>query len=61
MSRRAAPVDAPEHLSLEYVKQKHIQEVLASVDGNKTRAATILRVDRRTLYRMLRDQAETKA
>ncbi len=43
----------PEHLSLEYVKQKHIEEVLVSVGGNKMHAAKILRVDRRTLYRML--------
>lgn len=47
-------VDAPEHLSLAYVKEQHIKTVLASVDGNKSKAAEILRVDRRTLYRMLK-------
>lgn len=54
MSRPATPVDMPEQLSLEYVKQKHVTDVLASVGGNKSRAAQILRVDRRTLYRMLK-------
>lgn len=43
----------PEHLSLQHVKDKHIDEVLASVDGNMTSAAKILRISRRTLYRML--------
>lgn len=31
----------------------HIRYVLETVDGNKTKAAAILGVDRRTLYRMM--------
>lgn len=50
-------VDTPEHLALDYVKDKHITEVLASVDGNRTKAAKILRVDRRTLYRWLKEHS----
>lgn len=54
MSKEQA-VDAPEHLALDYVKDKHITDVLASVGGNRTKAAKILRIDRRTLYRWLKD------
>jgi len=39
------------HKTLEEVKQEHIKRVLDSVAGNKTEAAKILGVDRRTLIR----------
>jgi DNA-binding NtrC family response regulator len=35
--------------SLAEVQKEHIQNVLASVDGNKTHAAKILKIDRKTL------------
>jgi DNA-binding NtrC family response regulator len=35
--------------TLEEVEAFHIKNVLASVDGNKTRAAQILGIDRKTL------------
>lgn len=40
--------------SLEEIKKKHVLNVLKTVEGNKTRAAQILGVDRKTLYRMMR-------
>ena len=39
--------------SLDEMTQQHLARVLAATDGNKKRAAEILGVDRRTLYRML--------
>ncbi len=48
--------DAPgpvELVSLEALTRRHIASVLAATGGNKKRAAEILGVDRRTLYRML--------
>ena len=40
-------------VSLEEIEQRHILQVLESVRGNRTRAAEILGVDRKTLYRKL--------
>jgi DNA-binding NtrC family response regulator len=39
--------------SLDEVERRYLQHVLKMVEGNRTRAAEILGVDRRTLYRML--------
>jgi transcriptional regulator with PAS, ATPase and Fis domain len=41
--------------SLEEIKRRHVLTVLKTVEGNKTRAAQILGVDRKTLYRMMRN------
>jgi two-component system response regulator HydG len=46
--------DPAEFVSLEEVEHRYIQHVVASVDGNKTLAARILGLDRKTLYRKLR-------
>ena len=44
----------PDHmLSLEELERRYIERVLSSVGHNKTRAAKVLGVDRRTLYRKL--------
>ncbi|UZH54953.1 sigma-54-dependent Fis family transcriptional regulator [Salinimicrobium tongyeongense] len=40
--------------SLKEAEREHIQKVLASVDGNKTRAAEILQIDRKTLRQKLK-------
>lgn len=40
--------------SLEEVERKHIMKVLAAVDNNKTRAAEILKIDRKTLRQKLK-------
>ena len=42
-----------ELITLEAMESRYLQRVLSLVGGNKTRAAEILGVDRRTLYRML--------
>jgi two-component system response regulator AtoC len=47
------PVADAALLSLDEMTQRHIARVLAATGGNKKRAAEILGVDRRTLYRML--------
>ena len=49
----AAPRDEKKLASLEEVEAQHVKRVIAAVDGNMTRAAEILSVDRRTLYRMI--------
>jgi ActR/RegA family two-component response regulator len=41
----------PHLRSLAEVRAEHIERVLTEVKGNKTAAARILGVDRRTLYR----------
>jgi transcriptional regulator of acetoin/glycerol metabolism len=41
-------------LSLEEVEKRHIQQVLDQLDGNVTRAARALGIDRVTLYNKIR-------
>jgi DNA-binding NtrC family response regulator len=40
-------------LSLDRVEQQYARMILDSVGGNKTEAAAILKIDRKTLYRKL--------
>jgi DNA-binding NtrC family response regulator len=42
-------------MSLERLEQAYVHAVLDSVNGNKTEAANILRIDRKTLYRKLEE------
>lgn len=46
--------------TLEAVEQQYIQRVLKSVQGNRTEAASILGVDRKTLYRRLKQDADAE-
>jgi DNA-binding NtrC family response regulator len=48
-------------MSLEQLEQAYIGAVLDSVNGNKTEAASILHIDRKTLYRKLEESADTPA
>jgi DNA-binding NtrC family response regulator len=45
--------------TLEAVERQYIHRVLESVQGNRTEAARILGVDRKTLYRRLKEEDET--
>ena len=49
---------ADDSLSLRKLTRSHVVAVLKSVDGNKLRAAQILGINRRTIYRML-DEGST--
>lgn len=46
-------VDAEHMLTLEEVEHRYIERVLQATNGNKTQAAKVLGLDRRTLYRKL--------
>ena len=46
--------DALDLPSMEEVEERHLRRVLAAVGGNKTLAAKVLKLDRRTLYRKLK-------
>ena len=57
-SLQAPPADPvadniPEWPTLEALQQDYVRKVMAAVDGNKRRAAQILGINRRTLYRWL--------
>jgi len=50
--------DAGWNRSLAEVESEHVRRVLAAVEGNKTRAAEILGIDRKTLGSKLRERGE---
>lgn len=53
-----APSDDPKDLPpMHVVEERYMRKVLAAVSGNKTLAAKVLGLDRRTLYRKLERQA----
>jgi two-component system, NtrC family, response regulator AtoC len=57
-----APAPPPElparWMTLEELRRWYVDRVLAHTDGNKQRAADILGIDRRTLYRMFERESE---
>jgi len=50
---RAAGVESNELVALEEIERRYILRVLEAVHGNKSRAAQVLGLDRKTLYRRL--------
>jgi two-component system response regulator HydG len=53
-STRLSEGDDPEQLpTLDEMERRYIRRVLSATEGNKTRAARVLGVDRRTLYRRI--------
>ena len=48
-----APERAPELISLEEIDRRHILKVIEHCRGNRTNAAELLEIDRKTLYRKL--------
>jgi len=51
--QRLSTPEAPSQLPLWVVERDHIGKVLEQVEGNKSRAAKILEIDRKTLYTKL--------
>jgi transcriptional regulator of acetoin/glycerol metabolism len=45
--------ELPEMVTLEEVDRRHVLRVLAACHGNRTNAAKVLELDRKTLYRKL--------
>jgi len=55
LMRFSAPRQTRLHRTLAAVEREHIKNVLSSVNGNKTRAAEILGIDRKTLREKLKE------
>jgi ActR/RegA family two-component response regulator len=49
------PAAISRRLSLDELEYEYIHQILALVGGNKTEAAAILKIDRRTLHRKLEE------
>jgi two-component system response regulator HydG len=58
--RRIEIATAPDQMiSLDEMERRYVRQVLASVKGNKTHAARVLGIDRRSLYRRLENPSPT--
>ena len=51
-------IDGEALLTLSEVERRHVLAVLESVDGNRARAAELLDISERNLYRLLKRYAE---
>ena len=59
-ARLEIPTDSPaEMIPLTEMERRYVRQVLSSVGGNKTHAARVLGIDRRSLYRRLEDSNTT--
>jgi len=59
-ARLEIPTDSPaEMIPLTEMERRYVRQVLSSVGGNKTHAARVLGIDRRSLYRRLEDAGST--
>ncbi|MCX6834430.1 MAG: sigma-54-dependent Fis family transcriptional regulator, partial [candidate division Zixibacteria bacterium] len=58
MMKNGLPREAGVNRTLAEVETEHIKNVLSGVDGNKTRAAEILGIDRKTLREKLKAAGE---
>lgn len=54
-------IDEALQLPLAEIEKRHIQRVLASTGGNKTRAARVLGIDTKTLYNKLKSYKSSEA
>ena len=55
-----ALVDLNGLVPLDEIERRHILRVMDAVQGNKTQAASILGLDRKTLYRKLDEYARAR-
>ena len=56
-----ASSDPSDLVSMEEVERRYIARVMEAVGGNKTEAARILGLDRKTLYRKLEREARRRS
>lgn len=57
-TRNVEPGGLTELVPLRVMEQNYARFVLAKCGGNKTRAARVLGIDRRSVYRLLEEHAE---
>jgi len=60
-ARVEIPTNPSELISLDEMERRYVRQVLGSVGGNKTHAARILGIDRRSLYRRLEEAPRSDA
>jgi transcriptional regulator with GAF, ATPase, and Fis domain len=60
--QRVFQTEFPDELvTLDEMERRYVRHVLGAVSGNKTHAARILGIDRRSLYRKLKDGRDHKS
>ena len=56
-SKIVATADTSDLLTMEEMERRYLRQVLQAMGGNKTRAARVLGIDRRSLYRRLAEES----